>query len=164
MAASIRAAPSPWPSEGDKSRVSQGCWTTTHNNASSDVEVAALLRKSTTPTMRFLISALAYSLALLSCALAQSSSGNKVLVLLDPALEKENYSIFFSALESESRPTAISFCPLTPAARSRVRPDVPRTKGRESRHHRVRHTQLRPRHSLHPRNQVSVSSHNIRRS
>ncbi|KAG8217186.1 Dolichyl-diphosphooligosaccharide--protein glycosyltransferase subunit WBP1 [Butyriboletus roseoflavus] len=49
--------------------------------------------------MRFLRSALVSCLALLSCALAKSSSGDKVLVLLDPHLDKANYSIFFNSLE-----------------------------------------------------------------
>lgn len=58
--------------------------------------------------MRFLKSALVSCLALLSSVLAQSSSGDKVLVLLDPSLDKANYSVFFNGLESESRPTIYS--------------------------------------------------------
>ncbi|KAF8126565.1 Dolichyl-diphosphooligosaccharide--protein glycosyltransferase subunit WBP1 [Boletus edulis] len=49
--------------------------------------------------MRFLRSALLSCLALLATVLAKSSSGDKVLVLLDPSLDKANYSIFFNGLE-----------------------------------------------------------------
>lgn len=64
-----------------------------------DVEV---ITAATTPAMRFLRSALVSCLALLASVLAKSSSGDKVLVLLDPSLDKANYSIFFNGLESES--------------------------------------------------------------
>ncbi|KAG9318109.1 Dolichyl-diphosphooligosaccharide--protein glycosyltransferase subunit WBP1 [Chiua virens] len=49
--------------------------------------------------MRFLRSALVSCLAVIASALAKSSSGDKVLVLLDPSLDRENYSIFFNSLE-----------------------------------------------------------------
>lgn len=58
--------------------------------------------------MRFLRSALVSCLVLLAGVLAKSSSGDKVLVLLDPALDRENYSIFFNGLESMSRRTICS--------------------------------------------------------
>lgn len=54
-------------------------------------------------------SALVSCLALLASVLAKSSSGDNVLVLLDPSLDKANYSIFFNGLESESRPTLVRF-------------------------------------------------------
>jgi oligosaccharyltransferase complex subunit beta len=51
--------------------------------------------------MRFLGSALVSFLVLASRVLAKSSSGDSVLVLLDPSLDKANYSIFFSGLEKQ---------------------------------------------------------------
>ena len=52
--------------------------------------------------MLFLRSALVSCLALLGSVLAKSSTGDKVLVLLDPSLDKADYSVFFNGLESES--------------------------------------------------------------
>ncbi|KAH7890052.1 Dolichyl-diphosphooligosaccharide--protein glycosyltransferase subunit WBP1 [Phlebopus sp. FC_14] len=49
--------------------------------------------------MRSFLSALASLFVLSTNVLAKSSSGDSVLVLLDPSLQKENYSIFFSGLE-----------------------------------------------------------------
>ncbi|KAF9228804.1 Dolichyl-diphosphooligosaccharide-protein glycosyltransferase 48kDa subunit [Gyrodon lividus] len=49
--------------------------------------------------MRFLRSALVSFLVLAAKVLAKSSSGDAVLVLLDPSLDRANYSIFFSGLE-----------------------------------------------------------------
>lgn len=54
--------------------------------------------------MRFFKSALS-CLVVLTSVLAKSSAGDKVLVLLDPSLDKANYSIFFNGLERESRCT-----------------------------------------------------------
>ena len=50
--------------------------------------------------MRLLRKLLLPVLALASFALARSSTGDSVLVLLDPSLKKENFSIFFGDLES----------------------------------------------------------------
>ena len=50
--------------------------------------------------MRFLRTLLLPLLALTSLALARSSTGDSVLILLDPSLKKENFSIFFGDLES----------------------------------------------------------------
>ncbi|KAF9234494.1 Dolichyl-diphosphooligosaccharide--protein glycosyltransferase subunit WBP1 [Melanogaster broomeanus] len=49
--------------------------------------------------MRFLGSALVSFFVLASKVFAKSSSGDSVLVLLDPSLDRANYSIFFSGLE-----------------------------------------------------------------
>ncbi|KAH7914085.1 Dolichyl-diphosphooligosaccharide--protein glycosyltransferase subunit WBP1 [Hygrophoropsis aurantiaca] len=49
--------------------------------------------------MRLLGSTLFALLAFVGLGSAKSSSGDSVLVLLDPSLEKENYSLFFSGLE-----------------------------------------------------------------
>lgn len=57
--------------------------------------------------MRFLTSALVSCLAFLASVVAKSSSGEKVLVLIDPSLDKANYSIFFNGLESASRPITV---------------------------------------------------------
>ncbi|KAI0700549.1 dolichyl-diphosphooligosaccharide-protein glycosyltransferase [Cerioporus squamosus] len=51
--------------------------------------------------MRFLRRLLLPVLALASLALARSSTGDSVLVLLDPSLKKENFSIFFGDLEKK---------------------------------------------------------------
>ena len=50
--------------------------------------------------MRFLRTLLFPLLALTSFVLARSSTGDSVLVLLDPSLKRENFSIFFGDLES----------------------------------------------------------------
>jgi oligosaccharyltransferase complex subunit beta len=50
--------------------------------------------------MRLLSSALVTLLALTKLSFASSSSGDSVLVVLDPSLDRENYSIFFGGLES----------------------------------------------------------------
>lgn len=50
--------------------------------------------------MWLLSSALASLLVLARVSLATSSSGDSVLVLLDPSLDRESYSIFFGGLES----------------------------------------------------------------
>lgn len=52
--------------------------------------------------MRFLVSALVSFLALAGNAFARSSTGDSVLVLLDPSLKREDYSKFFGGLEGES--------------------------------------------------------------
>lgn len=49
--------------------------------------------------MWLLSSALVTLLALTKLSFASSSSGDSVLVVLDPSLDRENYSIFFSGLE-----------------------------------------------------------------
>ncbi|KAG2139009.1 Dolichyl-diphosphooligosaccharide--protein glycosyltransferase subunit WBP1 [Suillus clintonianus] len=49
--------------------------------------------------MRLLNSALVTLLAFARLSFASSSSGDSVLVLLDPSLDRENYSIFFGGLE-----------------------------------------------------------------
>ncbi|KAI0713611.1 dolichyl-diphosphooligosaccharide-protein glycosyltransferase [Earliella scabrosa] len=51
--------------------------------------------------MRLLRKLLLPVLALASFALARSSTGDSVLVLLDPSLKKENFSIFFGDLEKQ---------------------------------------------------------------
>ncbi|KAI1791499.1 dolichyl-diphosphooligosaccharide-protein glycosyltransferase [Ganoderma leucocontextum] len=51
--------------------------------------------------MRFLRTLLFPLLALTSFALARSSTGDSVLVLLDPSLKRENFSIFFGDLEKK---------------------------------------------------------------
>jgi oligosaccharyltransferase complex subunit beta len=56
-------------------------------------------QKTITYTMRFLGSVLVSSLVLAGKVLAKSSSGDSVLVLLDPSLDRANYSIFFGGLE-----------------------------------------------------------------
>ena len=53
--------------------------------------------------MRFLRKLLLPVLALASLALARSSTGDSVLVVLDPSLKKDNFSIFFGDLESTCR-------------------------------------------------------------
>ncbi len=50
--------------------------------------------------MRFLRQLLLTVLALASLALARSSTGDSVLILLDPSLKKEDFSVFFGDLES----------------------------------------------------------------
>ena len=50
--------------------------------------------------MRFLRQLLLPVLALAGLALARSSSGDSVLVLLDPSLKREDFSVFFGDLES----------------------------------------------------------------
>ena len=50
--------------------------------------------------MRLLRKLLLPVLALASLALARSSTGDSILVLLDPSLKKENFSVFFGDLES----------------------------------------------------------------
>ena len=52
-------------------------------------------------TMRFLCKLLLPFLALASLSWAKSSSGDSVLVILDPTLKKDNFSIFFGDLESQ---------------------------------------------------------------
>ncbi|KAI0806816.1 dolichyl-diphosphooligosaccharide-protein glycosyltransferase [Fomes fomentarius] len=51
--------------------------------------------------MRFLRKLAATVVLLASLALAKSSTGDTVLVLLDPSLKKENFSIFFGDLEKK---------------------------------------------------------------
>ncbi|EJF62711.1 dolichyl-diphosphooligosaccharide-protein glycosyltransferase [Dichomitus squalens LYAD-421 SS1] len=51
--------------------------------------------------MRFLRTLLFPLVALTSLALARSSTGDTVLVLLEPSLKKENFSIFFGDLEKK---------------------------------------------------------------
>ncbi|RPD59242.1 dolichyl-diphosphooligosaccharide-protein glycosyltransferase [Lentinus tigrinus ALCF2SS1-7] len=51
--------------------------------------------------MRFLRKLLLPVLALASLALARSSTGDSVLILLDPSLKKENFSVFFGDLENK---------------------------------------------------------------
>lgn len=50
------------------------------------------------PKMRYL-TLLGSALLCISAALAKSSTGSSVLVVFDPKLEKEHYSLFFSGLE-----------------------------------------------------------------
>jgi len=58
--------------------------------------------KTFSAKMRFLVSALISFLALAGNALARSSTGDSVLVVLDPSLKREDYSKFFGGLEGES--------------------------------------------------------------
>ncbi|RDX51551.1 dolichyl-diphosphooligosaccharide-protein glycosyltransferase [Lentinus brumalis] len=51
--------------------------------------------------MRFLRQLLLSVLALASLALARSSTGDSVLILLDPSLKKEDFSVFFGDLEKK---------------------------------------------------------------
>lgn len=67
--------------------------------------------------MRLFKSAL---LLLVTTVLAKSSTGDKVLVLLDPSLDSANYSIFFNGLESMSPRSIPHFASFTPPARTRV--------------------------------------------
>lgn len=50
-------------------------------------------------SMRFLWSIISCAVAFLALVNAKSSSGDSVLVILEPGLQKEDYSIFFSGLE-----------------------------------------------------------------
>jgi len=51
-----------------------------------------------------MVSALRLAVAVfctLSTAFARSSTGNKVLVVLEPKLSRDDYSVFFNNLESQ---------------------------------------------------------------
>lgn len=60
--------------------------------------------------MRLLSSALVTLLTLTTFSFASSSS---VLVVLDPSLDRENYSIFFGGLESMCLVLMVVLCRLT---------------------------------------------------
>ena len=85
--------------------------------------------------MRFLRKLLLPVLAVASLALAQSSTGNSVLVLLDPSLKKENFSIFFGDLESTLflLPLNLSFADWL--YREGLQADLPVTEGHCARSH-----------------------------
>ena len=87
--------------------------------------------------MRFLRTLLFPLLALTSFALARSSTGDSVLVLLDSSLKKENFSIFFGDLEStwsnlSSRTWLIHF---VPSPREGLQTNLPVTQGHDSGDH-----------------------------
>lgn len=58
------------------------------------------VKQQESPAMRFLRKLAAAVVLLASLAFAKSSTGDTVLVLLDPSLKKENFSIFLGDLES----------------------------------------------------------------
>lgn len=65
--------------------------------------------------MRFLRGLLLPLVALAGFACARSSTGDSVLVLLDPSLKRDNFSIFFGDLESMCAEMYMSFPPFDTA-------------------------------------------------
>ena len=117
--------------------------------------------------MRFLRTLLFPLLALTSFALARSSTGDSVLVLLDTSLKKENFSIFFGDLEStwSGLSSSTRLIHFVPPRREGLQTDLPIPQGHDSGDYQGRCCSVCSRRSLRSRDQeyvpMSSSSHYV---
>lgn len=105
------------------------------------------------PIMVALWGLLAHLVALAALVTAKSSTGDSVLVVLEPSLKREDYSTFFGGLESMHVISYTRTGAYRRVLRKRIQLDLPRAEGRVACHYPGRYRVLLPRHPFRSRHQ-----------